>query len=940
MLTCRWPNLAVQDARLNGVRSRKPQEAARDPEGAAFDPNGLRDMNWLAAAKVTPPQPSTVLVDRPAARAALDRGLNLRLTLVIAPAGFGKTTLLGQWRADLAARGLMAAWLSPDEDEGDPLQLLALMTLALTVAGARMGDVEKMASQAFADVPPVAALGSFLSAVARDGRPMVVILDDYQRVGSRAADSMVAQILARCPDNLHLVLSSRERPELPLAGFKAQGQVQELGVEHLRFTPDDARELFAGKLDMDATHELVSRTEGWGVALQLARLWLDGAGASVDLNASFSGRSADLADYLAEQVFNDLPPDAQQVLLETAVCERINGDLANALTGRSDCWDILGRLHRLNALLLPLDDERRWLRCHLLFREFLLETLSRRNGARIPELHLAASRWFEEQGFPLEAVRHARMSGDYARVAGLVARLGGWELVLHGGIGVLRSVLRGLPMDAFRRHPTLRIARAYLHIKDGELPEARAVFHCGDEPVELAPGEDPYRVQRDLVVIGGIIDGYEDRWVGRADLERLRAIRDQIDPADHLGLGCYWQIICVAALRIGDCAVVEEAAVNAVREMRAAGSILGLNYAYFHLGQVQIVTGRLREAEATLREALLTAEENFGTDSGQKAIAEVLLAGVLYMTGDVKGAARHLSASLAHVEAHDSWFDILASGYEAAMAVALLREGPAGALDQLERGVETARRRGLSSLRPLIQALRVILHLRAGQPDHAAVAARDPDFQFTPGAWRDDPGVWRIHHLSGLARAGLHVVDGQPGEALVVLDDLRQAAEAGGRALHLAEIAIAEALVYRLMGRHDAALDRLGDALVVGMGQGAVRLFLDHGQAMEGLLRQALRRERQERVDSLMKTQIARLLEELRHERVWTRSLGGAEHGMSARELEVLAELAHGYSNKEIARALDMTENTVKFHLKNIYAKLGVDKRGAAVARARELMLI
>lgn len=919
-----------------GPRERSGSEAA----GEFRDVVALSDLDWLAAAKVTPPPSSAALVDRPAAREALDHGLSLRLTLVIAPAGFGKTTLLGQWRADLAERGILAGWLSPDEDEGDPLQLLSSLTLALGIAGVAVGELEKMAAQSFVDIPPAAALGSFLSTIARDGRPVVLILDDYQRVGSRAADQMVSQILARCPENLHLVLSSRERPELPLAGFKAQGQVQELGVEHLRFTAADARPLFAGKLDPAAADRLVDRTEGWGVALQLARLWLDGAGAGADLGASFSGRSADLADYLAEQVFNDLPPEAQQVLLETAVCERINGDLANALTGRTDCWDILARLHRLNALLLPLDGERRWLRCHLLFREFLLETLARRDGARIPELHLAASRWFEAQGLGVEAVRHARMSGDYARVAGLVASLGGWELVLFGGIGTLRSVLRGLPVEAFRRHPTLRIARTYLHIKDGQLGDARAVFHNGDEPVELAPGEDAYRIQRDLIIIGGLIDGYEDRWVSRADLDRLRAIRDRLDPADHLGIGCYWETICVAALRVGDSAAVEEAAIHAVREMRAASSILGLNYAHFHLGQVQLVTGRLREAEATLREALVTAEENFGTDSGQKAIADVLLAGVLYLMGDVKAAAMHLSASLPHVEAHDSWFDILAAGYEAAAWITLLREGPASALDQLDRGTETARRRGLNHLRPLLQALRVMLHLRAGQPDHAAAAALDPDFQFTHGAWRREPGIWRAHHLSGLARAGLDLVEGRPGDALAVLDDLRQAAEAGGRALHLAEIAVAEALTCRMMGRHDAALARLGDALRGGMGQGAVRLFLDHGQAMEGLLRQALRQQREEQADSLMKTQITSLLEALRQERTTPRSASGAEHGMSGRELEVLAELAHGYSNKEIARALDMTENTVKFHLKNIYAKLGVDKRGAAVARARQLMLV
>lgn len=900
--------------------------------------HGESHLDWLTAAKVTPPQPLVALIDRPAARATLNPALRVRLTLVISPAGFGKTTLLAQWRHDLQGTSVIPGWLTLDEDDADPLQLLSSLVFALTAAGAAMGELEKMAAQGFTEVPAAAALSSFLNTVARLRQPVLLILDDYHRLQSAQADRLIESILARAPDTLHMVLSSRERPPLALSSLKAQGLLHEVGAEVLRFSVEDALPLFEHRLDPAATESLVQQTEGWGVALQLARLWLEGADPALDPAQSFSGRSADVADYLTEQVFNDLPAEAQAVLLETSVCERINGDLANAITGRSDCWEILSRLERLHALLIPLDRERRWLRCHLLFRDFLQESLQRRAKDRIPALHLAASRWFEAQGMVVEAVRHARLADDYDRVTALVAASGGWELVLFGGIATLRSLLRNIAPETYRRSTTLRLARIYLHIKDGELAEARALFDNADADTPLVPGEDPYRVSRDLTIIGGLIDGYEDKWLTPQDLARVQAGTAVVDASDHLGFGCLYESIAVAAFRIGDGATVEDAAIKAVRSMRAANSILGLNYAYFHLGQVQMIAGRLREARASFAQALATAEENFGSDSGQKAIADVLLAGVLYLTGDLEAAERHLIPSMQHVEAYDSWFDVLVSGYETATAVAFARQGPDAALAVLDRGEDVARRRNLVRLRPLLQAARVRVHVRAGDVPRAAAAARSLDFVFTRGEWRTKSHVWRTHHQSGLALAGLYLAQGAPGHALEITEDLRRAAADGGRGLHLAQIAVLEALAHRLSGRHDEAQAHLMEALRSAMTENILRIFLDEGTAMEALLGQALRQQRQDRVDSLTMTYVEDLLEALRRERGGTTIC--ADHAMSERELEVLGELARGYSNKEIARALNMTENTVKFHLKNIYAKLDVDKRGAAVARARAASLI
>lgn len=894
----------------------------------------LAKIDWLAAGKFMPPQTAVALVPRPALDAMLHAAARPRLLLVVCPPGYGKTTLLAQWRERLRRDGETVGWLSLDEDDADPVQTLAYMVLSLSAAGADMGELERIAVQGFAETSFFAALSSVLAAVARLPGRVTLMIDDYHRVPAKSLDGVLEGLLSRIPENFRLIVSSRERPSLSLAALRAQGLLSEVAADRLQLTADDIAPLFAGQLDRPAVERLVTRTEGWGVALQLARLWLAGAPERAAVIEQFSGRTTDVADYLAEQVLRDLPAAARQVLLETSICERISGDLANAITGRTDCWRILADLQRLNALLIPLDGERRWFRCHLLFREFLQEQLQREAPDRIPSLHAAASRWFEQNGAPVEAVRHARLMGDYDRVATLVRGTGGWALVLYGGIGTLRNLLRGLPREEVVRRPHLWIAQSYLYTKDGDIAAARALVDAGRKAGPPDPHD--YAAVRDDLLIGGVIEGYEDQWLTQAEYEKVAAIEKVIEADDHLGLGCLYESLCVAAMRVGQSELVEDAAVKAVRHMRAADTILGLNYAHFHLGLTQLITGRLREAEATLREALAIAEENFGAESGQTLIAESLLAAVFYLQNDLAAAKSHLDGVVEQLETSDCWFDIFATVYATASDIVFAMEGLETALAILDRGVRIARRRGLERLMPLLLAHRIRLLVRGGEMLKAAQISGSLDFTFTLGEWRQKPWVWRSHHEAGVALAALYIAQGAPGHALEVLADIHAAAAARKHGLQLVQAIALEALALRHLGRHEDAVARIVDALRLALPEGMVRPFIDEGGAMEALLSLALRSLREAAADSLLKTQLAKLLQTMSSQ--GTGIAGGQD--FSLREREVLTELAHGYSNKEIARLLNMTENTVKFHLKNIYAKLGVDKRGLAVARAREKALI
>ncbi|MEX1148099.1 MAG: LuxR C-terminal-related transcriptional regulator [Sphingomonadales bacterium] len=920
-------------------------------ENASTENTGTENesQGWILDGKLTPPAPVVSLVERVAALRVLDEGAGARLTLLVSPPGFGKTTLLAQWMQGLRARGLAAGWVSMDEGDCEPLQLLSCMTLALARGGVDMGGLEKSARQDLAEIPVGAALSTFLGQIGGTAGRVTLILDDFHRGQSRDVNAFMDTLVARAPRNLQLVIGTRERPSFGLASLRAQGLLQEIGADTLTFRREEACGIFddlmtSGLIDGADVDRLVTSTEGWAVALQLARLWLGDDRNRVGAIEEFSGRTADVADYLAEQVFNTLGPEDQNFLLETAILERVNGDLANAVTGRDDCWDLLARLEKLNVLLVPLDSERRWFRYHHLFRDFLEDQLRRRPGNRIPDLHRAASRWFVNEGQTGEAVRHANLAGDPERVAEIIENAGGWHMVVVSGAGRSRAILRGLSEDLFFQYPRIGIARAYLHIKDGELAESHALMDAlrirTDDFTNVK--RQPDKVRRDAWAIGLVLEGYEDRWTTPSALDRLRAVENDLKADDDLALGLLFEAQCVASLRMGEVDHIPALAARAIRHMRAAGTIAGLNYARFHMGLGQTFKGDLREAEATLQEASRTAAENFGAESTQQAIADVLLAHVVYIRGDVDEARRQLRSSLAFIEDHDSWFDILVTGYDVGSSLALL-DAPSGdgfdaALAILARGEITARNRGLGNLDSFLKGRRLRLLMRGGAVGTAADFARSLDFPFRLGAWREHPHLWRSHHEMGKGLIGFHLSQGAVSRARDVVADIRASATSGGRRLHLIQALLMEALVERQAGRGDEAFDALLMAATMAMPEGAVRLFLDEGAAMETLIRQGLRSHR----DALAVRSL--------HQNFLTGLLAAFEEGrapavpsgpeLSPREMEVVVELAQGHSNKAIARTLDMTENTVKFHLKNIYAKLGVEKRGMAVAEARRLNLV
>ncbi|RXE34846.1 helix-turn-helix transcriptional regulator, partial [Xanthomonas perforans] len=424
--------------------------------------------DWLLAGKLEPALPPPSAVVRGALLAALDQAQARPLTLLLAPPGFGKTTLLAQWHAHLSTREQSAvAWLSLDEEDADAGRFLGHLAYALQNAGADHALCAAVLHNRDHDPRDAAAL--LIRALRAAPRRISVILDDYDRLGSSPVDELVLRLIEHSGGRLHLALATRRVPNLPLARLDLHAQLSRIGSTQLALDDTEAQALLGPHVTAPVADELRRYTEGWPVALQLARLWLEGGTQRrQEVTVRFSGRSAQIAAYLAEQVVNDLDPDTRELLLRTSPLERFNAALADAVRQRQDSGRLLARLEHFHGLLVPLDGEREWFRYHPLFADFLQQLLDREHPGLSVQLHQRAARWFGDHQQLAEAVRHAWRGGCGDLAASYIARAGTWQLLLTHGTHEVRALLRHFDHRTIRDTPALNLTQAHLHIKLGE----------------------------------------------------------------------------------------------------------------------------------------------------------------------------------------------------------------------------------------------------------------------------------------------------------------------------------------------------------------------------------------------------------------------------------------------------------------------------------------
>jgi LuxR family maltose regulon positive regulatory protein len=903
----------------------------------------------LLDTKLYAPRRPKGLVSRPHLIDRVQRGTQSKLTLVSAPAGFGKSTLLAEWLGVPLADGSLTAWLSLDSGENQPVAFWMHVIAALRTAAPSVG-AKSLTLLDSPDQPIEAVLAPLLNELNALPHDLVLVLDDYHTIDTPEIQVGMAYLLEHLPANAHLVIATRADPALPLARLRARGDLIEIRATDLRFTPDEAGAFLNGVMTLGLTAQdvavLEGRTEGWIAAIQLAGLSMQGRADVAGFIARFAGDDRYIVDYLVEEVLHRQPEQVRTFLLETSILSRVSGPLADAITGQEGGKAMLEALERQNLLLVPLDDRREWYRYHHLFADVLEARLRDERPDHVAELNRRAAEWFERTGERGEAIRHAIAGQDLERAADLI------ELALPAsGRGrqeaTVRRWLDALPDELIRARPVLSNGYAGSILVRGETEGAESRLQDAERWLEvMAAGTSGEVGERPA----GMVVADEDAFrrlpgalaIHRAGLARLRGdvpgtiaharrALELIDADDDLGQGAASALLGLAHWTNGDLDAASSLYAGALARIEKAGfrsDAIGVSLA---LADMRIAQGRLHDAMRTYERGLELAADQGGVTLRGAADMHVGISEILRQRDDLAGAARHLQQAMDLGEANG----LPQNPYRSRVAAAGIRQAQGDPEAALQLLVEADRLYATDyspEVRP-VGALRARVWIANGRLTEARSWARERGLS----AADELDYVREFEHLTLarliLAEGARDRSDARIGEAIGLLDRLLVAAEGGGRTGSVIEILVVQALSRRAANDVPGAVASLERAVALAEPEGYVRVVADEGPTMAALLRLAAQRRN-----------ASGYLRRLLAATVMPAARASVDQPLieplSERELDVLRLLESELDGPDIARELTVSLATVRTHTSNIYAKLGVNSRRAAVRRATELGLL
>ncbi|MBP6472642.1 MAG: LuxR family transcriptional regulator [Chloroflexi bacterium] len=868
----------------------------------------------LLQTKLYVPRLRPSLIPRPYLIKTLNSGLHQggQLALISAPAGFGKTTLVTEW---LAGCERPSAWLSLDDRDSDLPRFLTYLIAALQTVFPTIGADVTAVLQASPPPPTETSLTTLLNEIAGVPDNFLLVLDDYHLVDAPAVDNALAFLLDHLPPQMHLVITTREDPNLPLARLRVRGQLTELRAADLRFSLDETAVFLNQMMGLTLSNKdiaaLEARTEGWIAGLQLAALSMQGHQDDVaSFIQSFSGSHRFVLDYLVEEVLHQQPESVQRFLLQTAVLNQLTGSLCNALTGNDDGQKILESLERANLFLVPLDNERRWYRYHHLFAELLRQRLQQNSSEDdITALHVRASEWYEANGQELEAFQHAITANDVARAVRLIEGEG-LPLYFRGEAIPVRHWLESLPESEFQARPELWVTYASVLTLTGRLHTnieeilQRAEAALPDPALDDRTADLHGQIAANRAMLG-IIKNEVQRIVtqSRRALELLHPDNMPMRTTTTWTLGYAYQIQ-------GKRAAAKVAYAETIAQSQKSGNIMNEIAATTCVGQIQETENQAHQAAETFRRIL-----QLMGDPPWPAACEacVGLARIHYQWNDLAAAAQYGQQGLALARQLENVDTPAACGVLLAR-VKLAQGDAAGALALLAETEQFVRQHHFEHWLGAVTAVRIQTFLHQGKLTAAAQLAE-------------------THELP-LSQARVKLAQGDPAGALAALEPARQQAEAKEWADERLQVRVLLTLAYEMAGDRETAVQLLGDALALAAPGGLVRLFVDEGRPMATLLEEVVKQGiapvfAQQVLEAFGETAVAP---------------PPAAHPLpdllSERELEVLKLLATALTGPEIARELMISLNTMRTHTKNIYSKLGVNSRRTAVRSAEELNLL
>jgi LuxR family maltose regulon positive regulatory protein len=863
--------------------------------------------------------------------AGLGQNLGHKLTLLSAPAGFGKTTLLSEWVTQSKDR---AAWLSLDKEDNDEGRFWTYLIAALQTVHAGLGQDALRLLQASQQPAIQAILTALLNEVTTLPKAVIVVLDDYHLISDPAIHEGLAFLLEHLPAQMHVAISTRADPPLPTHRLRARGLLTELRSDDLRFTTSEAAAFLNVAMRLDLVREdveaLEARTEGWVVGLQLAALSLQGRSDAHEFIAAFSGGHHYVLEYLTEEVVRRQPEPVQRFLMQTSILDSLCGPLCNALTGQSDGEAMLAHLRQGNLFILPLDDERRWYRYHHLFADLLGNLLRKAwPPESIRELHLRACEWYERNGWTAEAGSHALAAQDFQRTARLIED-NSLAMVTRGQLTTLLRWITALPEDVARGRPWLCVHQAWPLTFAGKTDAAELLLQRIEKQVALGDlRPDAEEILGNVAAMRAMLAMMSGNMPQAVELAHCA---DELLPADNLiPRNTIPFVLASAYYAQGELVKADQALTEELEIGRASGNLWTVVRTLCDMADLHLIQGQLGRATDLCQEALQWAETRGARQFGTVGYALVKLGEIGYELDDLTTARAHVSEGIRLMQGWQQPYEMV-SGYTTLAAILQAQGDADGAREALHNAEAIqVQHSSYPKLNSLVQSCRIKLCLAQDGPEEAARQAT--------AVRLGESGVPMFRERELMILAQVLVARHRWDEALPLLARLAGKAEAGGRFGRLIEILVLQAVVRQTQGDTARALATLEKALAMGEAEGYGRVFLEQGEPLATLMKEAAAR-------GIAAQYVSELVAAFDPEGVETTaspsppSTPSLAESLTPRELEVLQLLGEGCSNRKVAEALVITLNGVKKHTSNIYGKLGVHSRTQAVVRAQELGLL